>query len=65
MLQIMQRKQGATYLADQTIGEVVAVLISIFYQYVWEFKLENMAGLIAAPNTSPPAAVQLVTISLP
>jgi hypothetical protein len=59
VLQMLQGEQGATYLADQTVDQVVAVLVVVQYEHVTEHELEDMAGLVAAPNTPPPAAVLL------
>jgi hypothetical protein len=50
MLQMFQGKKSRTYLADQTCTRGILLLVT-------EKKLEDMAGPVAAPDASPPAAV--------
>jgi len=59
---MLQSKQGTTYLANQGCGVTVDVVVGVA-----EPKLDDMAGTVAAPDASPPAAVLLVvaTVSPP
>jgi len=50
---MFQIKQRRTYLADQACEILLLVVVA-------EKKLEDMAGPVAAPDASPPAAVLLV-----
>ena len=48
---MIQREQGTTYLSDQCCIDVITKL-----------KLVDMAGPVAAPDASPPAAVSLAIL---
>jgi hypothetical protein len=52
---MLQSKQGTTYLTNQGCGVTVDVVVGVA-----EPKLDDMAGTVAAPDASPPAAVLLV-----
>lgn len=62
---MLQGEQRTTYLADQASVDAPAAVSIVADPPIPEVEPEDMAGQVAAPDASPPAAVLLMASSLP
>ena len=54
---MLQGKQRGTYLADQSLRSLIITRAIEVVIWIGKVKLDDMAGLVAASDASPPAAV--------